>query len=479
MLFCTSEYVFFLAAVVVLYWLTPWAQGRVWFLLGASMWFYASWNQWLAILVFGTSILDYLIARGMDSSEDHPTRRALLLCSLAMNIGLLFYFKYVNFFLESLEETLTALGANYSIPTLRVILPIGISFYTFEAINYTVDVYRRKIPAERNLSHFLLFILFFPHLVAGPIVRARDFLPQIRRAKQWQWSRMSLGLGLILLGAFKKLVIADRMGLIADPIFAEPTAYSSAANWYATIAFTIQIFCDFSGYSDMALGSAHLLGYQLAKNFQMPFLAINIAEFWRRWHISLSTWLRDYIYIPLGGSRISTLMTYRNLLLTMAIGGLWHGASWTFVVWGILQGLLLIGHRLVVQVMNWLSVGHATKRTPFGWLWRVALTFLITCLSFVIFRAEDITTATHIFQRLVFSFEGNDIPLQAASFWSCVGLMVIGHALGCWWEKLGLRRVRLWRSLPAPMVGILAALFLLLTIMLAPGSSQSFIYFQF
>src|SRR5262249_35572853 len=251
-----------------------------------------------------------------------------------------------NFFLGSLENTLRALGADATMPVLRVILPIGISFYTFEAINYTVDVYRGQVKAERNLAHFMLFITFFPHLVAGPIVRARDFLPQIGRRKHWNWARMNLGAQYLLLGLFKKMAIADHMALFSDSVFANPGAYSSTAVWCATLAYALQIYCDFSGYTDMALGAAHLLGYKLALNFNMPYVAVNVSDFWRRWHISLSSWLRDYLFIPLGGSRGSNAKTSRNLLVTMVLGGLWHGASWTFIAWGLLHGMLLVGHRL-------------------------------------------------------------------------------------------------------------------------------------
>ena len=263
----------------------------------------------------------------MDQFSSPRLRKSLLTISLVGNLGLLCYFKYANFFLHSLERALHLAGGDASLPLLEVILPIGISFYTFEAINYTVDVYRRRVPAERNLAHFMLFITFFPHLVAGPIVRARDFLPQIARRKRWSWPRMRLGAEYILLGLVKKLAVADRMAQFADPVFADPTSYGSAAVWLAALAYSLQIYCDFSGYTDMALGSAHMLGYKLSINFNMPYLAANVSEFWHRWHISLSTWLRDYLFIPLGGSRGGEWRTVRNLMITMTLGGLWHGAS--------------------------------------------------------------------------------------------------------------------------------------------------------
>src|SRR6266446_931632 len=346
MLFCSEKFLVFFTIVFISYWALPWPRARVWLLLGASFYFYASWNKWLALIICVSTAMDYFIARGMEAWESTRGRRLLLVISLVANLGLLVYFKYANFFLHSLQEALTAAGAQASLPVLSVMLPIGISFYTFEAINYTVDVYRRRVPAERNLLNFMVFILFFPHLVAGPIVRARDFLPQLRRPKHWDWARMQLGAQYFMMGLFKKLAIADRMALFADPVFADPTVYSRGAVWAASLAYALQIYCDFSGYTDMALGAAHMLGYKLAQNFNMPYLATNVAEFWHRWHISLSTWLRDYLFIPLGGSRGTNAQTNRNLMITMALGGLWHGASWNFVIWGVVQGLMLVTHRV-------------------------------------------------------------------------------------------------------------------------------------
>src|ERR1043166_282 len=306
MLFCSQQFLIFFLVVFAVYWVIPWRQARVVLLLIASFYFYASWSAWLALVIAVSATMDYLVARGMDASSSRRVRLSLLVGSLVMNLGLLCYFKYANFFLASLQEALHRAGAEASFPVLSVILPIGISFYTFEAINYTVDVYRRHVRAERNLLHFMLFILFFPHLVAGPIVRARDFLPQIHRPKRWSWGRLHLGCQFFVMGLFKKLAIADQMAQYADPVFQNPSQYGSGAVWFATIAYALQIYGDFSGYSDMALGAAHMLGYKLARNFNMPYLAANVAEFWHRWHISLSTWLRDYLFIPLGGSRGGT-----------------------------------------------------------------------------------------------------------------------------------------------------------------------------
>lgn len=474
MQFCSLEYLTFFAAIFALHWLLPWPKARVWLLLGASFYFYACWNHWLACLIVGTSAADYFVGRTLDWLVNAAARRAVLVGSLVMNLGLLCYFKYANFFLDSLGETLRAAGWESSMPVLSVILPVGISFYTFEAINYTVDVYRRKMPAERDLGHFLLFILFFPHLVAGPIVRAKDFLPQIRRRKRWDWARIHLGMQFILMGLFKKLAIADHLAQYADPIFADPTAFRTTAIWMGVIAYAVQIFCDFSGYTDMAIGSAHLLGYRLTKNFNMPYLAVNISDFWRRWHISLSTWLRDYLFIPLGGSRGTNWATCRNLFITMALGGLWHGASWNFVVWGVFHGLALIVHRVAQaffvsrpQFQSWLESIAGTAA-------RMALTFAVVCAGWVLFRATSLAVAGTIFERMLIPSAGKTSPLQGFSLWVLLGVMAVAHTIGALglWKRWSMR-------MPAPALGMAYALVINLALLLAPDAGKTFIYFQF
>jgi alginate O-acetyltransferase complex protein AlgI len=479
MLFCTTQYVQFLAAVVALYWLTPWPRGRVWVLLAASLAFYAVWNEWLAVLVLVTSAADFFAARGMDAARREGPRRVLLYGSLAMNLGLLCYCKYANFFLDSISQALRAAGAEWTLPTLSVMLPIGISFYTFEAINYTVDVYRRKIPAERRLDHFLLFILFFPHLVAGPIVRAADFLPQVSRPKRWQWSRVGLGLGLLALGAVKKLAVADRMAPYADPVFAGVEPFSSGACWVAAAAFALQVYCDFSGYSDMALGSAHLLGYKLAANFRMPFLAPNVGEFWRRWHISLSAWLKDYVFIPLGGSRRGFWRTNRNLVVVMTLGGLWHGANWPYVAWGVLQGVLLVGHRLFAAAARPFPRVRAALASGPGTGARVALTFGVFCGSLAVFRSPDLAAGCAMVGKMLAPHDGAPVPLELLGFWVTVGLVALGHAVGWHVGRGPFEWKRTWLATPAPVLGALGAVAVGAAVVLAPGATKAFIYFQF
>jgi alginate O-acetyltransferase complex protein AlgI len=480
MLFCSQQFVLFFIAVFVVHWAMPWHRARVWLLLAASFYFYAKWNQSLALLIAASTVADYFVARGMDRFTSPYGRRALLALSLIGNLGLLAYFKYANFFLHSVEEALTLAGNAAALPVLQVILPVGISFYTFEAINYTVDVYRKKLPAERDLGHFMLFITFFPHLVAGPIVRARDFLPQVRRRKRWNWCRFQVGAGLIVLGLLKKMAVGDRMALFVDPVFAQPALYGTRALWMASVAYAIQIYCDFSGYSDLALGTAHLLGYRLAVNFNMPYLAANIADFWRRWHISLSSWLRDYIYIPLGGSRGAATpasqgrRTDRNLMVTMALGGLWHGAAWTFVVWGLLHGVYLIVQRRFAIFAHARPRLDAVLQSRVGTAMRVSLTLLAVTLGWVLFRATDFTKALEVYTGLFTHQAGLAPPMVAASLLWLLAGVAIAHFCGV----TGLAH-RLDTRLPASAVGIAYAAAVVVALVLAPDAGKVFIYFQF
>lgn len=474
MLFCTQQYFVFFLIIFLAYWALPWPRFRIWLLLGASFYFYASWDIRLALLVVVTASLDWLLAHAIQRTASRRTAKLFVLVSICVNLGVLCYFKYAKFFLDSLRQGLEAAGVSASMPVLEVILPIGISFYTFEAISYTVDVYRGKIRAERRLDHFLLFILFFPHLVAGPIVRAGDFLPQVMRRKRWSWPRLAVGGRLILLGMFKKMVIADRMALIVDPVFATPNGYETAVVWMAAVAYAIQIYCDFSGYSDIALGSARLLGYRLQINFMMPFASVNITEFWRRWHISLSNWIRDYIYIPLGGNRGSLARVAFNTLFAMTLCGLWHGANWTFVVWGALNGAYLLGHRVFRSGTKNATVLNALLQSLPGTALRVALTFLAFTLAMVIFRSPNFTTALMVFDRLFVPTAGAGSPVPAVVFWTLALVVLAAHLLAL---RPGFFAI--WNRIPAPVRGFALASFLFVTLVLPPETSAQFIYFQF
>ena len=472
--FCSVAYLSFFVVIFSAYWLIPSKKIRNYLLLAASFYFYATWNSWLAILVVVSSTLDFFLAIQLEKSSKPDMRKAFLIASILANMGLLCYFKYSNFFLESLQDALCKIGMEIHFPLLSVVIPIGISFYTFEAISYMADVYSRKITAEKSLPNFLLFILFFPHLVAGPIVRSRDFLPQIGKSKKWNWSRMHLGLQMVLMGLFKKLVIADRMAFYADPVFADPEGFRQGALWLGMIAYALQIYGDFSGYTDMAIGFAHMLGFKLTRNFNMPYLAVNISDFWRRWHISLSSWLRDYLFIPLGGSRGGLWSTCKNLMITMTLGGLWHGASWNFVVWGVIHGVLLVCHKLFTRwCENW-ALLQSLLLTPVGTGFRVALTFLSVSMVWVFFRAQNFSDSISFIRGLFVPHAGKAEPMNAVGLVLIIFLVALGHSFGVkrYWQSVYLK-------IPAPILGMAYALFWNFCLFMAPPAGKPFIYFQF
>ena len=474
MLFTTHQYLIFFVVVFAAYWAMPWPRLRVYLLLGASFYFYATWNEWLALLVTGTATLDWALARGMDATPSRGLRRLLAGTSIAVNLGVLCYFKYTNFFLESLYQAFRVPPTDRYL--LDVIIPFGISFYTFEAISYTVDVYQGRLKAERNLPNFLLFILFFPHLVAGPIVRGRDFLRQVHRPKRWSWVRAQHGVTLIVLGLFKKLAIADFMAIYSDRVWMpgqDVAVLSTQAAWMAVIAFTIRVYCDFSGYSDIALGCAHLLGYKLTVNFRMPYLSANIAEFWRRWHISLSNWLRDYLFIPLGGSRGGFWFTARNLLITFALGGLWHGATWCWLVWGVIHAVMLIVHRAFRQFADARPTLKWALETKVGTVARILFTLFFVTLSMV-FAQPSLTAALAVLKKMFVWDAGVGLPMDQNRLWWTVYLVVAAHlvvALGLWkW---------MWRRVPGPVLGAACALLFVTAQVLSPDTTKAFVYFQF
>jgi alginate O-acetyltransferase complex protein AlgI len=474
LLFCTSTFLTFCAGVLALYWLLPWRPARTYLLLAASFYFYSCWDIRLALLIACSSAADFFIGLALDNTERPRLRFALMLTSVVGNLGMLCVFKYAGFFLASLESAANAAGLGVSLPLLRLAAPIGISFYTFEALSYTVDVYRKRIRAERNLAHFMLFILFFPHLVAGPIVRGRDFLPQIRRRKLWNWERMQVAVEFIVLGLIKKMAIGDRMAPYADPVFADPSGFSTSACWAAVVAYSIQIYCDFSGYTDIAIGVAHLFGFRLTKNFDMPYLSCNVSEFWRRWHMSLSSWLRDYLFIPLGGSRGTTWLTCRNFLIVMILGGLWHGAAWTFVAWGLLHGLYLIayhGYRAFCEGRPRLAALSASiPGRVAGW----ALTMACVMAAWVFFRAQTFAIAGGVLQRLVVHTRGAFPHVNTSPLFALLGVVVLGHIAGA----LRLRE-RLEARVPGFSFGTGYAAAAVLALVFAADASKAFIYFQF
>ena len=357
-------------------------------LLVASYVFYGWWDWRFCGLLLLSTVVDFAVARAMDRSDNEGRRRALLTLSVAVNLGVLGFFKYFDFFFESVEAGLQTLGLNPPDLALRIILPVGISFYTFQTMSYTIDVYRRKMGACSDIFAFGLYVAFFPQLVAGPIERASHLLPQMTRPRQIRSSDIDLGLWLVLWGMFKKVVIADNLAVVANDVFNNYPEHGGINIAIGALAFTGQIYCDFSGYSDIARGIARMMGFDIMLNFRLPYFALNPSDFWRRWHISLSSWLRDYLYIPLGGNKRGTLFTYRNLMITMLLGGLWHGAAWNFVVWGLFHGLLLIAYRPFTPNTGDASPdmsGMRWIRVLFQW----AVMFFFTVIGWIIFRAES------------------------------------------------------------------------------------------
>lgn len=469
--FPTSQFLAFFLIVFTVYWLLPRHRWRMVWLLVTSCVFYMSWHPWLITLIVLSASVDYVVALKLPHVETLWKRRALLFGSIGFNLSLLAFFKYTNFLLANASSLFHLFGVDYECRVLHLILPLGISFYTFETISYVVDVYRGKSQPVRSLLDYALYIMFFPHLAAGPIVRPRDFLPQLERLKRFDWYRIVIGLVIFLVGMFKKAVIADQLAPVIDPVFAHPASYATSAAWLAMLGYALQIYCDFSGYSDMAMGLAHMLGFKLPVNFNMPYFSANITEFWRRWHISLSSWLRDYLYIPLGGSRYGALATYRNLMITMLLGGLWHGANWTFVFWGFYHGLLLALHRAFTGGERLAIAAPSLPRKAV----HVLVTFLTVCIGWVFFRAQTFTDAGTILTSLVYPTRGLALDLgSSVLILACLALVFVAHVCG---STFSWRRVE--RRLPAPILGGAIAALLLLALLLMPEDAKGFIYFQF
>jgi alginate O-acetyltransferase complex protein AlgI len=383
--FPTIEFAAFFVVVFVLSWaLMPHPSAWRPFILAASYFFYG-WIDWRwVLLLIASSVVNTVAAQVIARSPSAVTRKRALIAAVAFDIGLLAVFKYVSFFVSETDNALDSIGLGSSIPLVQIVLPIGISFFTFQAISYVVDVYRGDTPAA-SIVDVAILQAFFPHLVAGPIVRANELLPQLRTPRDPRAVLAGPAIFLIVGGLVKKTVIADELARrVVDPVYNEPAAHSGAEITLAFYGFAAQIYCDFSGYTDMAIGLALLLGYQLPQNFNRPYLALSLQDFWRRWHMTLSRWLRDYLYIPLGGSRKGRLKTYRNVMITMLLGGLWHGASWTFMLWGGIHGAGLSAER-------WVRERHGGLRLPAWVAWLV--TFNVVCIAWVFFRAPDLATA--------------------------------------------------------------------------------------
>jgi D-alanyl-lipoteichoic acid acyltransferase DltB (MBOAT superfamily) len=436
----------------------------------ASYIFYGYWDwRFLFLLVFST-VVDFVVAKFIDRTASERQKKIWLGVSLVSNLSILGFFKYFNFFTASFTELLTTIGIPVNDFTVKVILPVGISFYTFQTLSYTIDVYRGHLKPAKSIIDFAVYVAFFPQLVAGPIERATSFLPQISNPRKIDLSQINAGIFLIIWGYFKKLVIADNLAQIADSIFNNYSDYQGLDIIIGILAFTVQIYCDFSAYSDIARGLAKLMGFELMINFRLPFFALNPSDFWSRWHISLSSWLRDYLYIPLGGNRQGTFNTYRNLFLTMLLGGLWHGAAWNFIWWGMYQGFILIVYRLIA--------GKVIKRSPkdtsiISVISQMLIMFILTNVGWVIFRSNSGEQIIYLLTQWSFALSENTISLGKELLFFTTPLLIVQL-----WQHLSCDLLIITK-LPNWFTNLIYSFFLINICLYGVRQSTEFIYFQF
>jgi alginate O-acetyltransferase complex protein AlgI len=473
MLFNSLTFVAFFLVVLAAYWTMRSWEARKNLLLVASYIFYGAWNPPFAALLFATTALDFYLGRKMGQLTEPRERRIWLVISVAVNLSMLGFFKYGNFLLENFQWVLARGGIQYKPPHLDVFLPIGISFYTFHSLSYTLDIYRGVMRPTRSLRDFTLAVSFFPQLVAGPIVRAGDFLPQLDAPPKPQQGRFLWGLFLMTLGLFEKVVLADTMlSGSADRVFGHGGPLVALDSWTGVIAFAGQIFFDFAGYSTCAIGAALCLGFHLKDNFRFPYAAVGFSDFWRRWHISLSTFLRDYLYIPLGGNRHGAARAMVNLVIVMFLGGLWHGAAWTFVVWGLLHGSYLAIERLLrvfFKEAPWAN--HLGFKLVAG-----AITYLAVLVAWVFFRASDFTTANRLLSSMFGAYPHGDALLSTREIMQ-VGIVTLFLLIAHWSLRDNSIEVVVTRLPHWIVTGAWAGM--ACAIILNQGSSNAFIYFQF
>lgn len=473
MLFNSIQFLIFFVVITAAYFSIP-HRFRWFLLLGASCVFYAAFIPVYILILFGTIIIDYIAGIQIEQA-DGKRRKAFLIISIVANVGVLAVFKYYNFFIDNVNYVLqqlhiTANGLAY----LSIALPIGLSFHTFQAMSYTIEVYRGSVPAERHFGIYALYVMFYPQLVAGPIERPQAIIHQFYEEKEFDFERVVVGLERILWGLFKKVVVSDLLSIYVNSIYNNYQSNTGFTLLVATYAFAFQIYCDFSGYSDIALGTAQVMGFDLMENFNLPYFSKSITEFWRRWHISLSSWLRDYLYISLGGNRKGVFNTYRNLMLTMLLGGLWHGASWNFVIWGFLNGTYL-------SVEKWLGIevkGSAQYSLPRKII-RIFLTFNLVCLTWIFFRASSFKQAIYIIKNIFNSERFWNLRIQDTGIFSS---MMLGLVLLLVFEYTYLRKHRIADITPdkgwyKPMLFSIVLLFAIIGF--GVSGNDQFIYFQF
>lgn len=470
--FNTPQYAILLFVVFWTYWASRRLTVQHALLLAASYIFYGAWNPKYLVLIIGSTLLAFYTAKGMGRYENERLRRWLCAASIIGNLGVLATFKYFNFFMSEIDALLELVGLSWALPQVHLALPVGISFYTFQTLSYTIDVYRRHMEPTDDLLKFATFVAFFPQLVAGPILRASYFLPQLQSRREFNTEMAIDGVHRILRGLIKKAIFADLVGAMAvDKVFSDPTAFSSLDCAMAVYGYALQIYADFSGYSDIAIGSAQMLGFRVPENFNYPYLAENCRELWRRWHISLSTWLRDYLYIPLGGNRRGPGRTYFNLAVTMLLGGLWHGAATTFVAWGALHGLALAITRWVQRRQGDRKADELPSSTVSLWVQRF-LTFHFVCFAWIFFRSPDFATAMDVLRTL--GHGTLSLSLRPAVVPLIVGGLALHFGHGQWKRRLADR----WMQAPASVqaltiVGVICVVAVVMRV------AAPFIYFQF
>jgi len=497
MLFNTLAFLFFYPAVVVCCFVLPPKRRWVW-LLSASYAFYMTWQPGYVVLIIGSTLIDFVAGLVMGKYTHRSIRRCALSISIVTNLSLLFFFKYWNFVATSLnnlflglEVTEASSAASFGtsgLPLSNYLLPVGISFYTFQSMSYTIDVYLRRTEVERHFGIFALYVSFFPQLVAGPIERSKNLLVQLRGQFAFDYSRMTSGLQLMAWGMFKKVVIADRLAVAVDMVYSNVPAYTGPTFVIATVLFAYQIYCDFSGYTDIAIGGARVLGVDLTKNFNLPYHARSIPEFWRRWHISLSTWFRDYVYVPLGGNRAGHNRWLFNLFITMLISGLWHGANWTFLLWGALHGTYMLASIMTQSVRTHLTKTFRLDRSIWFGQLQVVLTFSLVCFSWIFFRANSIGDAWFVVTHLTTGWSdiltGEDflssvlgLGLNLPEMLFAIGLIIFLELTQTLHDK-GVRIAYLTQW-PTVLRWPIYYLLVLLVFLLGVFGTDEFIYFQF
>ena len=484
MLFNSIEFAIFLPIVFILYWFFANKNLKLQnlLLLSASYFFYAWWDwRFLSLIVFSSTI-DYIVGLKLLTTTNESKRKFLLLSSIFVNIGFLGFFKYFNFFSESFAQAFTLLGQPFDVSRLNIILPVGISFYTFQTLSYSIDVYRRKMEPTKDIIAFFSFVSFFPQLVAGPIERATNLLPQFYKKRNFEYLKAVDGLKQILWGLFKKVVIADNCAIVVNDIFANYTSYSGSTLILGAIFFAFQIYGDFSGYSDIAIGTARLFGFNLMQNFAFPYFSRDIAEFWRRWHISLSTWFRDYLYIPLGGSRGSMNKKIRNIFIIFIVSGFWHGANWTFIIWGALNAIYFLPLLFLSRNRDNLNIaGEGGVLPSIREVVNIFLTFFLTVFAWIFFRAESVTHAfsfiKQIFNNLYFEIPNILSIGKFHLFLTCVLILIFTTIE--WLGREGQYAIEKYSSNWNRSVKWMFYYIILLAIFIYNKNQQEFIYFQF